>query len=271
MRMQVRKSGLGLRLTPATALAFVAVFLLLSGSVVAAARLARGSVTTREVRDGSLSGKDVRRNSLNGREIDESKLATVPRAAQANTAQAASAAQTATTARSADRATSAADADRLAGRAAGSFASSSEVFTIAVRLAVGESRTLVERDGVRLVARCETGVKAVLDGNPITADVLSLFAEASSDGATLQSPLNLLDGSPGNGLGPGTPDNLRLAARATAVVGVRVMRPQDKPVTLSSEAGSTIFFGVGSSVRLSLNMHGAACAVTAPVMVSRFG
>lgn len=253
---------------PAAGLAFVAVFLLLSGSVVAASRLGKASVTTREVKDGSLRGKDLRPDTLTGREVSEQTLGTVPRAASANTAQAATAAQSATTARSADRA---ADADRLGGRSASDFAAASEVFTVAVKVPAGESRTLVERDGVRLVARCEAGVAAVLDGNPTSADVLSVFAEASVDGATLQSPQNLLDGSGGNRLGPATSEARRLAIRAAATHGVRVMRPQDKPVTLTSEAGTTIFFGVGSSIRASLNLHGAICAITAPVMISRFG
>lgn len=266
-----------LRFSPSMGLAFVAVFLLMSGSVVAASKLGKGSVSTREIKDRTVAAKDVKRDALTGKEINESSLGVVPRAqsastaSSATTAQAATAAQTAGTARSADRAS---DADRLGGRSPSEFASSSETFTIAVKISAGASRVLVERDGVRLVARCEADKAAQIDGNPVQADVLTIYAESTIDGATLSaqgtpgSP-TLLDGSGSNRLGPGTSEQNRIAFRAAVAVGGRVMRVSEKPTVLTSEGGTTIFFGVGSSIRATLGLHGALCTVTAPVQISR--
>lgn len=141
----------------------------------------------------------------------------------------------------------------------------SPVFPVAVRLAAGQTRTLVERDGVKLEARCQTNVVTTDNG---TATVLSIYASAAVDGATLQSPKSNKNGSAGSTLGPGTVDNERLAAQQTASTGTRIVRVPAEGIILTSVGGTSIFFGATSGIRVGFGLHGAVCSVTAPVVVS---
>lgn len=265
-------------------LAALALFFALSGTVVAASKLARNSVTSSEIKNGSIRGGDLAKDTITGTQVDEQTLGVVPRAAAAGvatTAQAAAEAQHAASATRADRATSAGSADRassaasadratdsgtVGGHGAGDFAASSEVFPIAVGLSGGESRTLVERDGLRLVARCTTGVGTTSGG---TADVLTVVAESSVDGASLSSPKNELDGSSGNTLGPGTTDSRKVAIQQSANSGVKVVRVPSSPVSATSAGGTSIFLGSGGTIRIGFNLYGSVCSLSAPVMVSK--
>lgn len=272
------------------AVAALALFLALTGSVVAAAKLLpNNSVGTKQIRNGSIKGGDLADDTVTGDQVIESSFGTVPRAATAGTATAAGAATTASTARYADRASSAAnadraasaasadragsaasadragDADRVGGRSASDFASAQEVFTVSAKLSAGDSRVLVERDGVRLVGRCQSGQNTTSGG---TADVFTILAESSADGATLASQNALLDGSTGNALGPGTAEAKRIAVQKSSNTGTRIIRMVDQGVVLTSVGGRTIFFGATAGIRVSFGLQGATCAVTAPVMVS---
>lgn len=66
---------------PATVIAFLALFVALSG--VSVADVAR-SITGADVRDGSLTGRDFKRNSIGGRVVKESALGKVPKAKNAD-------------------------------------------------------------------------------------------------------------------------------------------------------------------------------------------
>lgn len=268
---------------PGSALAAVALFFALSGSVVAATKLARGSVGTTEIKNGSIRAADLAKDTLTGTQIDEEQLGVVPRAANAGTAttaraaaeaQHAAAATRADKAGSADRATSADRADRatraddaatLGGRSADAFTPADEVFGIAVGLAAGETRTLVERGGLRFVARCSTGVGTTSGG---TADVLTILAESSVEGASFAAPRGELDGSVGNSLGPATPESKRIVVQQSANSGVRVVRVPSVPVSATSAGGTSIFIGAGGAIRIAFNSYGAVCSVSAPVMVT---
>jgi hypothetical protein len=267
--------------SPGSALAAVALFFALSGSVVAATKLARGSVGSTEIKNGSIRAADLAKDTLTGTQIDEEQLGVVPRAAAAGTATSARAAaeaqhaaaatradkaDKADRATTADRATRADEATTLAGRSAEAFAASDEVFPVALGLAAGESRTLVERDGLRFVARCNVGVGTTAGG---TADVLSIFVESSNEGASFSGPRNELDGSSGNALGPATPENKRLAVQQSANSGVRVVRVPGTPVSATSAGGTSIFLGSGGAIRVAFNSYGAVCSVSAPVMVTK--
>lgn len=268
---------------PGSALAAVALFFALSGSVVAATKLARGSVGTTEIKNGSIRAADLAKDTLTGTQIDEEQLGVVPRAANAGTAttaraaaeaQHAAAATRADKAGSADRATSADRADRatraddaatLGGRSADAFTPADEVFGIAVGLAAGETRTLVERGGLRFVARCSTGVGTTSGG---TADVLTILAESSVEGASFAAPRGELDGSVGNSLGPATPESKRIVVQQSANSGVRVVRVPSVPVSATSAGGTSIFIGAGGAIRIAFNSYGSVCSVSAPVMVT---
>lgn len=279
----------------------LALFLALSGSVVAAAtKLSKNSVGSGEIKNKSIKGGDVANDALTGSQIDEGSLGVVPRAATAGTATAAGVARTAdratsagaadragiadrasaadrastadraTSAGTAERATSAsaadraADADKLSGHAAGDFARSDQTFPVAAKLEPGgPSKVLVERDGVRLVARCTTGVATSSGG---IADVLSIFAESDAEGATMMTPRVAYDAPVS--IGPSTSEATRLALQQQANVGTRAVRFPEKGITLTSPRGTTIFFGAPGSIRVSFNLHGGTCAVTAPVVVS---
>lgn len=107
--------------SPATAIAFTALLVALSGTAIAlpgrgtvdsgdlrrgavkTSDLGRNAVTGPKVRNSSLRGADVRNESLSGLDIDESTLGQVPSANAANTA---NSANTAARANTADTATS---------------------------------------------------------------------------------------------------------------------------------------------------------------------
>ncbi len=298
---------------PAGILAGLALFFALSGSVVAATKVARNSIGSAEIKNGSIRAGDLAGNTLTGAQIDEEELGVVPRAGSAGsatTAQAAAEAQhaasatradrataadraatadkattagtadKATTAGTADKATTAGSADKattadraqraddaaaLQGRSADDFASSDEVFPVAVGLAGGESRVLVERDGLRIVARCATGIGTTSGG---TADVLTVLVESSTDGASFAAPRNELDGSTGNALGPGTPEGKRVAIQQTANSGVKVVRVPSTPISATSTGGTSIFLGAGGAIRVAFNSYGATCSISAPVVVT---
>ncbi|MBJ7470055.1 MAG: hypothetical protein JHD16_02090 [Solirubrobacteraceae bacterium] len=281
--------------SPAMAVSVLALFLALTGSVVAATKLARNSVGSSEIKNKSIKGGDIANDAVSGVQLDEESLGVVPRAATAGTATAATAAKTADRAGSAatadragsaatadragsaataDRATSAGDADRLGGKSASDFARSGDVFTVSAKLEPSDPpKVLVERDGVRLVARCLGGVATTSGG---VANVFTIQAESDADGATLLSPRNKIDGSSGVWLGPATADSARLAVQEAANVGARVVRFPDggdardsvKGITLSSVGGTTIFVGTGAGIRVSFGLLGATCAVVAPVLVA---
>ena len=290
--------------------AVIALFLGLTGSVVAGVKIAKNSISTSQVKNGSLKGGDLAKDTLTGAQIKEETLGTVPRAASANTAQAAQAAVTAQSAQSAqtaksaeragsadraasagsaDRAGSAAtadragDADRLGGKTADQFVSRAEVLALAAKLGAGEVKTLLERDGVRILARCQVGVPASGDS---TADLFTVWAESSRDGAMLDSPStgNRLDGTGSVFLGPGTSDARRQLLYVAENRGAS--RPRVRPgFSVTSAGGTTIFTGFGqptvdgagdkssatNSIRISFGLYGAACAISAPVMISSFG
>ena len=269
------------------AVSVIALFLALSGSVVAATKLAKNSVGSTEIKNKSIKGGDIANDAVTGGQIDEETLGVVPRAATAGTSTAATAAKVADragtadradrantagsadragTAGSADRATSAGDADKLGGHGAGDFTRSEQVFTVSLKMEPSDPpKMLVERDGVRIVGRCVAGVATTSGG---TADVFSLYAESDADGATMSSPRNDIDGSGGAWLGPGTTESKRLAVQQSANTGAKIVRFPDEGVILTSAGGTTIFLGAAAGIRVSFGLQGATCAVTAPVMVS---
>jgi hypothetical protein len=275
----------------ATLLAGIALFFALSGSVVAATHVSRNSIGSRQIKNGSIKPGDIAKNSLTGVQIDESRLGMVPRAGAAGTAttaQAAAEAQhaatatransaavadrattaaSADTATSADRAAKAGDAETVDGRSANAFAAANEVFPVAIKLKAGESRTVVERDRLKLVARCSSGVGTISGG---TADVLTLTAESSVDGASFKGPSNELDGSAGNSLGPGTPEAKRLVLLQSANTGVKVVRAPTAEISATSAGGTSVFVGAGGAARVAFNLYGAVCTFSAPVMVTAF-
>lgn len=89
----------------ANVMATIAIVLALGGaSALAAGKLAKNSVGTRQLRDGAVTGAKVKDGSLSGADIDASSLGTVPSAARAGTANTATSANSAGTADSARRA-----------------------------------------------------------------------------------------------------------------------------------------------------------------------
>lgn len=266
------------------AVSVIALFLALSGSVVAATKLAKNSVGSTEIKNKSIKGGDIANDALTGAQIDEETLGVVPRAATAGTSTAATAAKVADragvadransagtadragSAGTADRAASAGDADKLGGHGAGDFTRSDQVFSVSLKMEPTDPpKTLVERDGVRIVGRCVAGVATTSGG---TADVFSLYAESDVDGATMSSPRNDIDGSGGAWLGPGTAESKRLAVQQSANTGAKIVRFPDEGVVLTSAGGTTIFLGAAAGIRVSFGLQGATCAVTAPVMIS---
>lgn len=193
------------------------------------------------------------------------RAASAASADRATTADRAASADRATSAGSAAEADHAASADRLGGRSASDFTSAGDVFPVAVRFAANQTKTLVERDGVRLEARCQTNVVTKDNG---LATTLVIYAHATVDGATVQSQWNDRNGSAGDTLGPATAENDRIVVQQAASPGVKVVRIPTEGVILTSVGGTSIFFGATAGIRVGFGLHGAVCSVTAPVVVT---
>jgi hypothetical protein len=94
------------RISPASALALVALFVSLGGvsyaaATIGSAEIKDNSIRSKDVRNKTLVGKDVRPDALGGNQVDEGKLAKVPSAATADSATEATNAQTAVNAQTA--------------------------------------------------------------------------------------------------------------------------------------------------------------------------
>ncbi|MGH2958699.1 MAG: hypothetical protein ACRDKE_03780, partial [Solirubrobacterales bacterium] len=70
-----------LKYTRQNAIAFLALFVALSGTAFAAS-LPRNSVGTKQIKKGAVTGVKVKKNTLTGSQIKESKLGTVPDASR---------------------------------------------------------------------------------------------------------------------------------------------------------------------------------------------
>ncbi|MDQ8045733.1 MAG: hypothetical protein AAGC46_13410, partial [Solirubrobacteraceae bacterium] len=197
-------------------------------------------------------------------------------AAYADRAGSAATAEKATSASSADRATEAshaATADQVGGHPAGDFASSGSVFPVSVKLAAGETKTLVARDGLKLDARCTTNETTL--NSSTTATVLRVYASSTVDGATLQSPQKVYDGSStDNTIGPSTTSSV-LAMVSAANTGQRVERlpviatgGSTGGIMFTSAGGTSIFFGSTGAIRIGIYLGGAVCSLSAPVMIA---
>lgn len=65
------------------AIAFLALFVALSGTAFAASQLPRNSVGTKQIKKSAVTGVKVKKNTLTGTQINESKLGRVPEASSA--------------------------------------------------------------------------------------------------------------------------------------------------------------------------------------------
>ena len=105
-----RLTSIRRHLTFANAMASIAVFIALGGGAYAAVHvngknIKTGSIAGKKLKNHTIAGKKLKNNTLGGKQINEGKLATVPKAKQAQSA------GSATTAASAESATSATRAD----------------------------------------------------------------------------------------------------------------------------------------------------------------
>ncbi|HEX8084471.1 MAG TPA: hypothetical protein VF529_09295 [Solirubrobacteraceae bacterium] len=96
--------------------AYLALFVALSGTSYAVTALPRNSVGTKQIKRNAVTGAKVKRDTLTGQDVDEAKLAQVPLAARARVADTATTATSATNAVNAANAARAADAATLGGQ-----------------------------------------------------------------------------------------------------------------------------------------------------------
>lgn len=71
-----------LKYTRQNAVAFLALFIALSGTAFAAANLPKNSVGTKQIKKSAVTGVKVKKNTLTGTQINEAKLKTVPDASK---------------------------------------------------------------------------------------------------------------------------------------------------------------------------------------------
>jgi hypothetical protein len=82
----------GRRPRHATVVAYLALFIALSGSAFAAhtaitgKQIKNGTITSADIKNGSIKGADLKKNTLTGTQINEAKLGTVPSATNATNA-----------------------------------------------------------------------------------------------------------------------------------------------------------------------------------------
>lgn len=199
------KSSLRERLTYANVMSSLAVFLVLGGATAFAAskigakdlkagavktsKIAKEAVTTAKLRNNAVNGAKVLDGSLTGSDINLATLGTVPKAAEATSAQ------------SAGKATSAANATTVNRQALTSF--SAEVASD------GPAATALEFGGVRITVACNA-LKPSLEasrlwGQAATARVATVeeTGEAHGNGQASFSTLNPLNLTNGKQLGNG--------------------------------------------------------------------
>jgi hypothetical protein len=71
-----------LRHVRANAIAYMALFLALSGTAIAATQLPKNSVGTKQIKKGAVNAAKVKRDSLTGNQINEASLGKVPEASK---------------------------------------------------------------------------------------------------------------------------------------------------------------------------------------------
>jgi hypothetical protein len=146
--------------SPAMAVAFLALFLVLSGSAVAlkgrnlvfSDDIRNGQVRTQDIRNSTVRGRDVRGNTLTGSDVAESRLGKVPSAGSADTAITAARANSAGSADSADTAASA----TTAANAGAVDGQSMQPFSLEMD-ADAPAEEPFNAGGFRLVASCPSG------------------------------------------------------------------------------------------------------------------
>jgi hypothetical protein len=153
------RSFLRQRLTYANVMSSLAVFLVLGGATAYAAakigsndlkagavktnKIAKEAVTTAKVRNNAINGAKVRDGSLTGADVNAATLGTVPKAAEATTAQ------------SAAKANSAQNANTVNRQAVVSFFKEVPAGTGPV--------TALEFGGIRIAVSCDAGLKSSLE------------------------------------------------------------------------------------------------------------
>lgn len=147
------------RPTPAFVLALVALVFAMAGTGYAAATISGKSIQKR-----TLPANRVVDNALGGRQIDESKLAAVPLATQAGTADSAKTALEADHAKLADKATDADhalkadDADQLGGRLPGAYMRSAQTARSVL------VQNVLPGNGVEETASCQSDERLISGG-----------------------------------------------------------------------------------------------------------
>jgi len=263
------------------AVALLALFCSLSGTVVAAsALLPKNSVSTAQIKNGSIRGVDIAPGSLTGTQIDASTLGLVPRAdhaATSTTAQSAVAAQSAASAQTAQSAVSAQSAQTavtaesaqnaqlLGGHGAGDFVSGDVVRSVGLRFVGTQTRTLIDTDGLHIAATCSVNVAR----GGTQKDELSISAQSSQDGGTMTSAVNWLNGSTAAlTLGPSTTADKQVASVASVATGQKSSTTMAGFVVVAADGTSVFLGGLYSGIQVAFNLYGGNCTVTTPIIVT---
>ena len=226
------------RLTFANVTALTALFVALGGSSYAAMRVGseeiannsvrgkdirKGTVRGTDVRDGDLKGKDVRDRTISGADVKESSLGSVP---------------------SADLAASAANAAALGGKPASAFlGSDKQVRTGLIRLALGQTKTVISSGPFTWRASCTAGAGA----DPLLTVTLSTTQAAYFAGA--------FNGSTGGAVAPGAPATVFDSSQGAP--GPAPAYSIAFPLSVVSASGA----GPAGIAFVGLNVAGAACVV----------
>lgn len=148
--------------SPALIISIMALIFSLAGTSYAVSKI-NGS----QIKNATIAGKKLKRNTLTGKQIRESKLATVPKAAKAASAD---------------------DAAKLTGLEASAFARNANFVRVFEKMNIGQpDRVLVTHGDISVTMRCQ------VDG---ANDRMVIFASTGTNGALLdseaddQAPLN---------------------------------------------------------------------------------
>lgn len=234
--------------SPAMVVACAALVMSMAGTGYAAAQ-----INGKNIKKGTVSGKALKKNTLSGTQINESKLGTVPKAANAdNAANAAKAAN----ADNAANAANAANAGALSGVTAADFARNANFVRVFKSMNAGDPDiTLASVGDISVKMNCR--VNGLLDE-------LTIYATTGTNGAKLQSQQDSADPLDTSTI----PENSEISGGLADTSGVSSSSNgyDDTGYVISANSQHLITMLEGSATRI-LNRSGRTCIFGATFIV----
>lgn len=218
--------------SPALVISVMALVFSLAGTSYAVSKI-NGS----QIKNATIAGKKLKKNTVTGKQIRESKLATVPKAAKAASAD---------------------DALKLSGLEATAFARNANFVRVFEKMNIGQAdRVLVTHGDISVSMRCQ------VDG---ANDRLVVFASSTNNGALLESEAD--DLAPLNaGVDPLTSE-IGEGLSATSGNAAQDNGYDDTGFVMSADSARLITLLEGSATKI-LNRAGSNCIFSGTFIVQQ--